>query len=33
LLNDIAGLACFCNEKIDLYLDGILQERVQTKFS
>ena len=29
----IAGLACFYNEKIDLYLDGVLQERAQTKFS
>jgi uncharacterized protein (DUF427 family) len=29
----IAGLACFYNEKIDLYLDGVLQERQQTKFS
>jgi uncharacterized protein (DUF427 family) len=29
----IAGLACFYNEKTDLYLDGTLQERAQTKFS
>src|ERR1700750_81769 len=29
----IAGLACFYDEKIDLYLDGVLQERAQTKFS
>jgi hypothetical protein len=29
----IAGLACFYNEKVDLYLDGELQERVRTKFS
>ena len=29
----IAGLACFYNEKIDLYLDGVPQERAHTKFS
>ena len=29
----IAGLACFYNEKTDLYLDGVPQERAQTKFS
>jgi uncharacterized protein (DUF427 family) len=29
----IAGLACFYNEKTDLYLDGARQERAQTKFS
>jgi uncharacterized protein (DUF427 family) len=29
----IAGLACFYNEKVDLYLDDILQQRAQTKFS
>ena len=29
----IAGLACFYNEKVDLYLDGMLQERPHTKFS
>jgi uncharacterized protein (DUF427 family) len=29
----IAGLACFYNEKTDLYLDGVPQERPQTKFS
>jgi Domain of unknown function (DUF427) len=29
----IAGLACFYNLKTDLYLDGVLQERPQTKFS
>lgn len=29
----IAGLACFYNEKVDLYLDGELQERPKTKFS
>jgi uncharacterized protein (DUF427 family) len=29
----IAGLAAFYNEKIDLYVDGVLQERARTKFS
>jgi uncharacterized protein (DUF427 family) len=29
----IAGLACFYDEKVDLYLDGILQPRPHTKFS
>jgi len=29
----IAGLACFYNEKVDLYVDGVLQERPHTKFS
>jgi uncharacterized protein (DUF427 family) len=29
----IAGLVCFYNEKVDLYLDGELQPRVRTKFS
>jgi uncharacterized protein (DUF427 family) len=29
----IAGLACFYNEKVDLYVDGVLQERPRTKFS
>jgi uncharacterized protein (DUF427 family) len=29
----IAGLAAFYNEKVDLYLDGKLQERPRTKFS
>jgi uncharacterized protein (DUF427 family) len=29
----IAGLACFYNEKIDLHVDGELQERPHTKFS
>jgi uncharacterized protein (DUF427 family) len=29
----IAGLACFYNEKVDLYLDGVLQQRPHTKFS
>jgi uncharacterized protein (DUF427 family) len=29
----IAGLACFYNEKVDLYLDGEIQQRPRTKFS
>jgi uncharacterized protein (DUF427 family) len=29
----IAGLACFYNEKVDLYLDGERQERPRTHFS
>jgi uncharacterized protein (DUF427 family) len=29
----IAGLACFYNEKVDIYLDGELQDRPRTKFS
>ncbi|WP_153338534.1 DUF427 domain-containing protein [Nocardia aurantia] len=29
----IAGLACFYNEKVDLYLDDVLQERPKTQFS
>src|SRR5262249_25469233 len=29
----IAGLACFYNEKVDLYVDGVLQARPRTKFS
>jgi uncharacterized protein (DUF427 family) len=29
----IAGLAAFYNEKIDLYVDGVLQEPARTKFS
>lgn len=28
----IAGLACFYNEKVDVYLDGELQERPRTPF-
>jgi uncharacterized protein (DUF427 family) len=28
----IAGLACFPNEKVDLYLDGALEERPRTHF-
>jgi uncharacterized protein (DUF427 family) len=29
----IAGLACFYNEKVDIYLDGDLQPRPHSKFS
>ena len=29
----IAGLASFYNEKVDLYIDGVLQERPRTHFS
>jgi uncharacterized protein (DUF427 family) len=29
----IAGLACFYNEKVELYVDGELQERPETPFS
>ncbi|MGH9126297.1 MAG: DUF427 domain-containing protein, partial [Acidimicrobiales bacterium] len=29
----IAGLACFYNEKVDLYVDGVLQARPHTPFS
>jgi uncharacterized protein (DUF427 family) len=29
----VAGLACFYNEKVDIYLDGELQERPRTPFS
>jgi len=29
----VAGLACFYNEKVDLYLDGQLQDRPRTHFS
>ncbi len=29
----IAGLACFYNEKVDIYLDGQLTERPRTPFS
>jgi len=28
-----AGLACFDDEKVDLYLDGELQDRARTTFS
>jgi uncharacterized protein (DUF427 family) len=29
----IAGLVAFYNEKLDIYVDGVLQERPKTKFS
>jgi uncharacterized protein (DUF427 family) len=29
----IAGLVSFYNERVDLYVDGVLQERPLTKFS
>jgi uncharacterized protein (DUF427 family) len=29
----IAGLACFFNERVDLYVDGVLQERPRTLWS
>lgn len=29
----IAGLACFLNERVDLYLDGVLQDRPVTPFA
>jgi uncharacterized protein (DUF427 family) len=29
----IAGLACFYNEKVDLYVDGVLQVRPHTTWS
>ncbi len=29
----IAGLIAFYNEKVDLYVDGVRQERPSTKFS
>jgi uncharacterized protein (DUF427 family) len=29
----IAGLVAFYNEKVDIYLDGVLQDRPRTKFS
>lgn len=29
----IAGLVCFLTEKVDLYLDGELQDRPKTPFS
>jgi uncharacterized protein (DUF427 family) len=29
----IAGLVCFYNEKTDIFLDEVLQDRPQTKFS
>jgi uncharacterized protein (DUF427 family) len=29
----IAGLACFYNEKVDLFVDGVREERPVTKFA
>jgi uncharacterized protein (DUF427 family) len=29
----IAGLACFYNEKVDVYLDGELQDKPASPFS
>ena len=29
----VAGLVCFYNEKVDLYVDGVLEERPKTPFS
>ena len=29
----VAGLACFYNEKVDVYLDGVRQDRPKTHFS
>ena len=29
----VAGLVAFYNEKLDIYVDGVLQERPRTKFS
>ena len=29
----IAGLIAFYNEKVDLYVDGVLQDRPSTKFA
>jgi uncharacterized protein (DUF427 family) len=29
----VAGLACFYDEKVDVYLDGVLQERPRTHFA
>ncbi|MGN2641942.1 DUF427 domain-containing protein [Nocardia takedensis] len=29
----VAGLACFYNEKVDIYVDGTLEERPKTPFS
>ncbi|MEU9867757.1 DUF427 domain-containing protein [Actinomadura sp. NPDC048021] len=28
----VAGLVCFYNEKLDIFVDGVLQERPKTKF-
>jgi uncharacterized protein (DUF427 family) len=32
-LSAIAGLVCFYNEKVDIYLDGVLLDRPETPFS
>ena len=29
----IAGLVSFYNEKVDIYVDGVIQERPKTKFA
>jgi uncharacterized protein (DUF427 family) len=29
----VAGLACFYNEKVDLYVDGVLEPRPHTPVS
>lgn len=29
----VAGLACFYNEKADIYVDGVLEGRPKTQFS
>ena len=29
----VAGLVAFYNEKVDIYVDGVLEERPRTKFS
>jgi hypothetical protein len=29
----IAGLACFYNEKVDLFVDGVREERPVTQFA
>ena len=29
----VAGLACFYNEKVDITLDGVRQDRPRTHFS
>jgi uncharacterized protein (DUF427 family) len=29
----IAGLVAFYNERVDIHVDGVLQERPRTKFS
>ena len=32
-LQKIAGLVAFYDEKVDVHVDGVLQERPRTKFS